>query len=65
MGGSGSSSNSAHYPRINRVGSEDVTKAAADYLDDENLIAVVVGPPIVAESLGDLGFGSPSESLID
>lgn len=52
-------------PRINRVGSEDVTKAAADYLDDENLIAVVVGPPIVAESLGDLGFGSPSESLID
>ena len=52
-------------PRINRVDIEDVTRVDSDYLDDEILIAVIVGPPTISESLGDLGFGSPSESLVD
>ena len=52
-------------PRINRVDIEDVTRVASNYLDDENLIVVIVGPPTISESLGDLGFGSPSESLVD
>jgi len=52
-------------PRIESIERSDVTLAARDYLDPDDLVVVAVGPPTVRVLLGDIGLGDPIEPLID
>jgi zinc protease len=48
-------------PKVNAVGADDVTRAAARYLDTTKLSTVIVGDhSAIADSLGTLGLGTPS-----
>lgn len=48
-------------PRIAAVDAEQAARAASRHLDPDALSVVVVGPPELRQSLGDLGLGAPVE----
>jgi predicted Zn-dependent peptidase len=48
-------------PNVNAVGTDDVTRVAARYIDPAKLSTLVVGDhSAIADSLGTLGLGTPS-----
>jgi zinc protease len=48
-------------PKVNAIGEDDVTRAAAKYLDPAKLSTLIVGDhSAIADSLPGLGLGSPS-----
>jgi zinc protease len=48
-------------PKVNAIGGDDVTRAAAKYLDPAKLSTLIVGDhSAIADSLPALGLGSPS-----
>ena len=48
-------------PRVAAVDAEQAARAASRHLDPDALSVVVVGPPELRQSLGDLGLGAPVE----